>query len=29
LMKNESVDNKESRDIYAAWITHLRNKSVL
>jgi DNA helicase HerA-like ATPase len=28
LMKNEAVNNKESQDIYAAWITHIRNKVV-
>ncbi len=28
LMKNEAVDNEESQDIYAAWITHLRNKGM-
>ena len=28
LLKNEAVDNEESQDIYAAWISHLRKKEV-
>lgn len=28
LMKNEAVDNSESQEIYAAWITHLRKKGI-
>lgn len=28
LMKNETLLDKESEDIYAAWITHLKNKGV-
>lgn len=28
LMKNESADNQESQDIYAAWITQLKKKGV-